>query len=146
MSQCCYKTHKEDSQTFSKIDINIPIVAWEYEKNIQPISQCYAGYTINIPYHTCIILQYQSLSLGNRHVFMRSYGNYVRGNAYSTPSLHRRHQSWFCSWCTTIDYERHQNNVLVWITDRGCYLWIWAWVRSSVNAAFNYTCKKPSPG
>ena len=29
--------------------INIPIVVWEYEGNIQPISQCYAGIFIILP-------------------------------------------------------------------------------------------------
>ena len=43
--------------------INIPIVAWEYERNIQPISQCYADkYIWN---HYSKIFTYLSFSRSN---------------------------------------------------------------------------------
>ena len=44
MTQCCYKTDCEDHQSFPKIDaVPTSKFTWEYERNIQPISQCYAG-------------------------------------------------------------------------------------------------------
>ena len=46
MAQCCCKTHGENLQTFSKYwcRINNPAVAWEYERNIQSISQCCSAF------------------------------------------------------------------------------------------------------
>ena len=41
MTECCYKTHREDPQSFKKIVYvsTFPIVPWEYERNIQSTSQ-----------------------------------------------------------------------------------------------------------
>ena len=38
-------THRENSQNFPKIDAvsTFPSVLWEYERDIQPISQCCPG-------------------------------------------------------------------------------------------------------
>ena len=53
MTQCCYKTPREDSRTLQKIDA---VLTAQLLRHLLPVFQCYAGYAFEYIYslHMCI--------------------------------------------------------------------------------------------